>query len=155
MPSRRDVLLGFGLTAAVAAVPSSGAASPLLLAEGSSPWSLLAPLSKGAPVGRGWRIVDAAPVVRGASVLTLRHDDGRVASVHLCRRDGAPRGPASTDRCELLVMDGGQGDRPTDESLGRALQSLARRVARNEAAASTEGLLTHPERLARFGPEGL
>ena len=55
-------------------------------------------------------------------------------------------------------MDGGQGDRPTDEGLGRALINLASRVKQNELRSAdlrVRGLLSHLERVERFGPEAL
>jgi len=59
-----------------------------------------------------------------------------------------------------VVMDGGQGDRATEESLGRALMALARNVSANELRTQADpallgSLLTHGERVGRFGPEAL
>jgi len=86
--------------------------------------------------------------------LGLRHADGRHAQVHLCARDGRPRGLAHTALFDLVLMDGGQGDRPTDEGLGRALLTVASRVRSNElqtADRRVAGLLSHVERVERFG----
>jgi hypothetical protein len=59
-------------------------------------------------------------------------------------------------------MDGGDGDKRTDESLGRVIRTLAKRIARNELGAVDKQtlhdmarMLTHKERLLLFGPENL
>lgn len=173
MQSRRDLLkhLGIGLassTVLVGAACSSKAARAASLrafAGGSSseaPWALLAPLSKGESVGRGWSVTELSPVQGGASVLNLCHRDGRTARVHICAQRGKATGVARTYLLDLVLMDGGDGDKRTDESLGRVIRTLAKRIARNELGAVDKQtlhdmarMLTHKERLLLFGPENL
>ena len=59
-------------------------------------------------------------------------------------------------------MDGGDGDKRTDENLGRVIRTMAKRIAKNELGAidsstldSMARMLTHNERLALYGPEKL
>ena len=99
----------------------------------------LAPLDIGASVGRGWHVADLAGP-RGATILSLAHRDGREARVHICARSGRARGLAHTALFDLVLMDGGQGDRPTEERLGRVLQQLARHIRRNELRVDDDGL---------------
>jgi hypothetical protein len=165
MPSRRFVLQAMGVTAAAAT--AFGHAS---MAEGSDapqgdvtapPWWLVAPLSVGTRIGREWRIADLAPIAQGATILSLVHRDQRTARVHICARSGQPRGLAHTGLFDLVLMDGGQGDHPTDESLGRVLKQVARHIGRNELMVDDEGLRavvrlqSHPDREARYGPQAL
>src|SRR5688572_6119698 len=60
-------------------------------AVGAAPWELIHPLQAGDEVGLGWTVVDLSGVTSGAAVLTLTRD-GVEERVHLCRRDGSPRG---------------------------------------------------------------
>lgn len=181
MQSRRDLLQKLGLAAAVGVVStasSAAAAAPAVsatlqrdtlraLAEGgsasgSAAW-LLAPLQAGQSVGLGWRLHSLSPVERGAVVITLRHARHTEAApvegrVHLCAHHGAPRGLAHTALFDLVLMDGGQGARPTDEALGRVVLTLAAKVRTNELSGdlgSVARLLTHAERVALYGPESL
>ncbi|MBX3025687.1 hypothetical protein KF840_12340 [bacterium] len=116
-------------------------------------WGLLAPLAAGAAVGEGWQVAELGPVQAGASVLTLAHASGRTRRIHLCRNGGAPVGLVHTGAVDLVVMNGGAGEEPTEESLAQAVATVAHAVARNEAAADVAavGLLAHAERLERFG----
>ncbi|MBX3025678.1 hypothetical protein KF840_12295 [bacterium] len=119
----------------------------------AAPWGLLAPLAAGAAVGEGWQVAELGPVQAGASVLTLAHASGRTRRIHLCRNGGAPVGLVHTGAVDLVVMNGGAGEEPTEESLAQAVATVAHAVARNEAAADVAavGLLAHAERLERFG----
>ena len=166
MATRRQLLqgLGVGAVAGVAATPSLARAAHALRSSWTSaapPWWLLAPLAPGRSVGRGWSVHSLEVVRDGAAVLTLRTRDAQQARVHICAHDGSPRGLVHTALFDLVLMDGGQGDRPTDESLGRVLLQLSRHIRRNEMRsddaqmASVTGLLSHDERVALFGPEAL
>lgn len=117
---------------AAGAVPDAASAPAEAGLPAQASW-LLAPLQLGSPLGLGWRLVRAFPPIEGAITLNLAHDDGRLVRVDLCLRDGAPRGPASTQLVDFIVMDGGDGTAPMDESVGRALRRLAAIVADNEA----------------------
>ncbi len=122
----------------------------------SAPWWLLHPLSPGADLGLGWRILALHPTVQGAVTVNLAHDDGRVARVDVCLREGAPRGPASTESLDFIVMDGGNGSAPMDEPLGRVVRRLAAIVGCNEDR-SPDALATlepHADRIWRH-PDAL
>jgi hypothetical protein len=117
------------------------------------PWALLAPFGAGAVVAHGWRLVDVTPVRDGAAVVTLQNTRGRAHRVHLCRNDGSPQGVVYTRRVDLVVMNQGYGDLPTEEHLGQAVAELAHAVAANEAAVADgvfAHLLPHTERVRRF-----
>ncbi len=117
------------------------------------PWALLAPFSAGAVVAHGWHLVDLTPVQDGAAVVTLQNERGRSHRVHLCRNDGSPQGIVYTRRVDLVVMNQGYGDLPTEEHLGQAVAALAHAVAANEATvpdAVFATLLPHSERVQRF-----
>jgi hypothetical protein len=140
---------------AVGAAPKSGAddaRTPATLSDAPSapaPWELLAPLTAGAALGHGWQVAALSGVEAGSCVLTLQHANGRAQRVHLCRHDGRPAGVVYTDTLDLLVMNDGAGETPTDEGLAQAVATVAHAVARNAAAAPAE-LLAHAERLDRF-----
>lgn len=173
MNTRRALLKKMGLTVAAASAMGAGVvpgdaqatrreAITALTTSGSSdaPWWLLSPLQVGSAVGLGWSVVALSPVSRGASVLSLSHRDGRQAQVHLCAHAGHPRGLAHSALLDLILMDGGQGDRRTDEDLGRALLSLADRIRRNEVSEAADlrplaHLMSHAERVSLYGAEGL
>ncbi len=116
------------------------------------PWALVKPLAAGSVIAHGWRLTELGPVEHGASVATLANERGRSQRVHLCRNDGAPQGIVYTRRVDLVVMNEGYGDLPTDEGLAQAVAELAHVIAANEAAA--DGCLTelvpHAERVRRF-----
>ena len=117
------------------------------------PWELLSPLAAGSVVAHGWRLADLSPVQHGACVVTLQNARGRAHRVHLCRNDGHPQGLVYTRRVDLVVMNEGHGDLPTEESLAQAVAELAHVVAANEAKAPESfvaDLLPHAERLRRF-----
>lgn len=127
---------------------------------GSGPWWLLAPLKRGDHLGAGWFVAHLGAVERGASVLTLQSREGDVARVHLCQHDGAPRGLAHTELLDLILMDGGQGDKQTPETLGRVLMGLASVVRENELRldgdlAQLGRMQPHGERVDAYGPETL
>ena len=166
MATRRQLIqgLGAGLAAGSAATPALAKRAHVRRAAWSTerpPWWLVAPLAEGQAVGPVWSL-QALEVVRdGAAVLTLVSRDARQARVHICAHDGHPRGLVHTALFDLVLMDGGQGDRPTDESLGRVLMQLGRHIRRNELSSNdaqiglVTGLLSHDERVALFGPEQL
>ena len=117
------------------------------------PWELLRPLTAGASVARGWRLAELGPVQHGASVVTLVNARGRSYRVHICRNDGTPRGLIYTRRLDLVVMNGGRSDLPTEEGFGQAVARLAHVLAKNERRVATDVLaefLPHTERMQRF-----
>ena len=132
-------LAAFGLatTAVGGRVAQAQAATPASPAtpgspEAGAPWWLLRPLQPGSTLGLGWSVARLFPATQGAVTANLVHDDGRTARVDLSLREGAPKGPASTRYVDFIVMDGGDGNAPMDESLGRAVRRLAAIVADNE-----------------------
>ncbi len=150
--SRRAVLklLVFGLAAA-GAPAWAGTAAPISGDQGALPaGGLLHPIQPGQEIGLGWRLAEIHPPDDGAIRLLLSHEDGAVAKVDLVLREGAARGPASTDHLDFLVMDGtpdaDAGHRPARESLGRALRRLAAIAQQNEAALDVAALATYRER---------
>jgi hypothetical protein len=173
MRSRREILKQFStvvagsavLAGSAASTKAARAASMRAFASGgtsSAPWGLLAPIAPGHAVGRGWKVTDLSAVRAGASILTLTHRDGRTGRIHICAQQGKSAGVARTHLLDLVLMDGGDGDKRTDESLGRVIRSLAKRIARNELGtvdrATLEDMarmLPHTERMALFGPENL
>jgi len=166
MGTRRQLLqgLGIGLIAGSAVTPGLGGAARSRQAKWTSdspPWWLIAPLTSGRSLGRGWRVDSLTKVHEGAAVLSLQHRDERTARVHICTHDGQPRGLAHSVLFDLVLMDGRQGKQSTEESLGRVLVQLARHIRRNELQsddshiASVKGLLTHDDRVILYGPEAL
>jgi hypothetical protein len=140
----------FGIAAV--ATPVAGFAATAL-----HPGFLFHPLGPDAELGLGWRLQRVYPPAEGAVTVTLAHADGRQVRVDVCLRSGAPRGPASTELLDFIVMDGGDGTAVMDESLGRALRRLAAIAAENEAsdparirelAPHAERLWAHPEAMA-------
>jgi hypothetical protein len=117
------------------------------------PWALLAPFGAGAEVAHGWRLVDLTSVRDGSAVVTLQNARGRAHRVHLCRNDGNPQGVVYTRRVDLVVMNQGYGELPTEEHFGQAVAALAHAVAANEATVPERvfaPLLPHTERVQRF-----
>ena len=118
-----------------------------------APWELVSPLTAGATLAHGWRLADLGAVQNGSCVATLQNARGRSHRVHLCRNDGTPQGIVYTRRMDLVVMNEGHGDLPTEERLAQAVAELAHVVAGNEAKMSDEvfaNLLPHGERVRRF-----
>lgn len=160
--NRRQLLRTAALGAVLGTVPVRTA-----LAESdpdAGPWWLLQPYLPGVEVGLGWTVGGLSEPHRGAYVLQLHHADGAGARVHVCFHQGQPKGIGHTQHLDLILMDGGDGDAPTRESLGRVIRQLAVAIRENEASALREGgeraeqlaaLLTHSERVERFGPETL
>jgi hypothetical protein len=156
MESRRAFLRMsvFGIAAASVAggvAVSAGSSGAPVAPIGSAPDWRFAPVRAGDEIGLGWSLVRIFPAVQGAVTLTLAHADGRAARVDVCLREGAPRGPASTENLDFIVMDGGDGAGRTDESLGRVVRRLAAMAARNEEqdVASLAALEPHADRVWR------
>ncbi len=130
------------------------ASAPAPVTAPPPPWALLRPLRKGSAVAHRWRVADLSAVVDGACVLTLRNPRGREHRIHLCRNDGDPQGLVYTDRLDLMVMNGGQGELPTEEGLAQAVAKVAHVLAANEGGRRQERmmvtLLTHAERVRQF-----
>lgn len=119
-----------------------------------APWDLLRPLAMGSMVAHGWRVAGLTGIVDGSSVLTLENERGRTQRVHLCGNDGHPHGLVCTKRFDLVVMNGGQGDIPTDEGLAQAVAEVAHVLAANENGREHQhvvaALLPQAERVRLF-----
>lgn len=148
MENRRAFLRRTFAVAGVAALPGAALAASASRA-GDGPWWLVAPVGPGGEVGHGWHLARLFPPQEGAVTLNLLHVDGRTARVDLCLHDGHPRGPAHTEFIDFIVMDGGDGAAPMDESLGRAVRRLAAWVSENESQdlATLTRLQAHAERV--------
>lgn len=121
--------------------------------QAPAPWALVAPLAAGAEVAHGWTLVDLTPVQDGSAVVTLQNGRGHAQRIHLCANDGTPQGLVFTRRVDLVVMNQGYGELPTDEPLGQAVAALAHAIAANEGRVADEvfaTLLPHRERVERF-----
>jgi hypothetical protein len=122
--------------------------------SGPPPWELLHPLAPGSELAHGWRAAELSAVVDGSCVLTLQNDRGRTHRVHLCRNDGRPQGLVYTKRFDLIVMNGGQGDLPTEEGLAQAVADVAHVLAANEDGREQQALvallLPHTQRVSLF-----
>ena len=135
--------------------PASHAESVEL--AGPPPWELVAPFAAGAEVAHGWRLVDMTPVRHGSTVVTFENARGRAHRVHLCRNDGSPQGLVHTRRVDLVVMNEGYGELPTEEHFGQAVAALAHAIAKNEATVADgvfAGLVSHAERVRRYATAG-
>src|SRR5437867_11181605 len=135
-----------------AVLPPADPPSAASVASSPPPWELLSRLVAGSVVGHGWRLVGLGPVQDGSCVVTLQNRRGRAHRVHLCRNDGKPQGIIYTRRVDLVVMNEGYGDLPTEERLAQAVAKLAHVIAANETMVpdGVAELLPHAERLRRF-----
>lgn len=125
-------------------------------AGADAPWALVAPWTAGAALAGGWSVAMLGPLERGAAVLTLVHQQGQQARVHVCRRRKVAHGVAATQRLDLVLMNGGNGARPTQPSIERAMDVLAGRIGEHEHeqredASAPSGLLSHEARLSWYG----
>lgn len=164
-PTRRGLLQSLAIGGAIAATGASSVAEaapvqPFFAPGGAAPWWLLAPLTAGSRLAGGWSVVGLSQVRKGASVLLLEHAEFGEMEVHLCAHDGSPRGVTHSALVDLIVMDGGCGDRATNESLGRALKDIASRIRLNEVRGEADlkplsRMLPHDERVDAYGPENL
>ncbi len=152
MDNRRQFLQRALFGAAVVAVPGTALAAQV------HPGFLFHPMGPGADLGLGWILSAVFPPHEGAITLNLVHASGRTARVDVCLLAGAPKGPAHTALLDFIVMDGGDGDAPMDESIGRVVRRLAAVAAGNEAAdldrlrelaPHAERVWAHPDAMAR------
>lgn len=125
---------------------------PLATLAAKPPWELLQPLEVGSVVTKGWSIAGFTGAVDGSCVVTLQNERGRQNRVHICRNDGDPKGLVYTRNFDLVVMNGGKGDLPTEESFGQAVAELAHVLAANEGSTTVvSSLMPHSERLRAYG----
>jgi len=157
--SHRDINAVPGEPAVPANVPDgqgpspSPAAAEVAAISAPPPWELVSPLTAGATLAHGWRLAELGMVRDGACVVTLQNERGRARRVHLCRNAGTPQGLVYTRRADLVVMNEGNGDLPTEEGLAQAVAALAHVIAANEGTVPDRiftDLLPHAERVERF-----
>ena len=157
--NRRDVLLGLIGAAAVGGLAHPAQAGATDTAPSATPSGstenasgvegLLHPIQVGDGLAYGWQLEAVTDAHQGSAVLSLAHPEQGRARVHVCSREGS--GLASTRHYDLYLMDGRNGAEPTPEALGRVVHGLAFHLKRTEGATALPGLLTHTERLARYG----
>lgn len=150
--SRRTVAIAIAGGAVLAPLASVGSIEPAAEEhdEGPAERTLLSPLTEGARL-LSWEILAIEPLEKGAVRVALRGESGATFGIEILARDGSPlasRPPAQSERFALYVSNGGDGRSPTVEEQGLAAMALVQIVARNEAHVSTEGFLTHAERIA-------
>ena len=112
-----------------------------------------------------WVVSEMSPIQRGACVMTLKSKNGDSARVHICAHDGDPKGVAHSAFLDFVLMDGGDGALPTDETLGCKIMTLARHVLikefnmsdreLNQIDGALAQLETHSTRLETYRDEGL
>jgi len=159
-PADRPTALreGNDRTTSIANSGYSGARSEAAPAATSSatppPWELIHPLNVGSVVAYGWSVAGLTGAVDGSAVVTLQNKRGRTHRVHICRNDGRPQGLVYTRSFDLVVMNGGRGDLPTEEGFARAVAELAHVLATNEndprQRPVVAALLPQAERLRLF-----
>lgn len=136
---------------AVGAAGTSAGNRAVTSVQGPAPWALIAPLQVGSSIGNGWQIESLSDVRLGASVLAVRHESGARANVHICLRQGPAEGVAASRYFDFVLMNEANGGVPTNEALGVALITLARRAELNEVELSRIGFMRHSERLTQYG----
>ena len=154
MATRRKLLVGMGVGAMTSLL--TGLYVPKSSSE--APWWLLGELKAGSFLGRGWFLSDISPVERGASVISLRKKTGEEARIHMCAHFGNPEGLTHTKYLDFLLMDGGEGNTPSDEDVGCVILSLVERIRASEGemvANFQYQLESHTERLSLYRKEGL
>lgn len=123
---------GVDQTASIANPGFSGARSEAASIATPPPWQLIHPLKVGSTVAYGWSVAGLTGAVDGSAVVTLQNKRGRTHRVHICRNDGRPQGLVYTRNFDLVVMNGGRGDLPTEEGFARAVAELGHVLAMNE-----------------------
>lgn len=61
---------------------------------------------------------------------------------------------------DLVIMDGRDGDQPTNERLGRVIMDIASRIRKNETSDTADlrtlsRMMPHNARIDAYGPENL
>ena len=152
--SRRTALgLGAGVLAGAMITDAALSTNVLGTSVPATPEALLAPLKVGSRFAR-WTVVAIHPVEHGALTVAVRADDGHEFSLEVLARDTsplAPRPPASVGELAIHVCNSGDGWLPTAEEQGLAAMTLAQILNANGKGAPVDGLLTHADRMARFG----
>jgi hypothetical protein len=131
----------------------SGEATSSPVAATTSPDAILAPLAVGSRFAR-WTVTAIHPVEDGAMSVVVRAQDGHEFSLEIVARDASPlaaRPPAAVGALAIHVCNAGDGWMPTAEEQGLAAMTLAQVIEANGKGEAASGLLTHAERIARFG----
>lgn len=162
MQSRREMLCAFGYTTAGVLLPTATATAGVFRNHvGPAPWWLLEPLGRTSDIEQGWKVHDLEEIKAGASVLTIERAS-QLLRVHICLHDGQPKGIASSDLFDLIVMDHGQGVRTVPPHLASALFALGDIMRENEwidvpdhQRNGIKRMMTHSERVTTFGARNL
>ncbi|MBX3182844.1 MAG: hypothetical protein KIT72_18375 [Polyangiaceae bacterium] len=93
---------------------------------------LVAPLAAGAELGR-WQIASVRSLDAGAVSVLVTSASGAF-QLDVVRRSASPRSPGVTDHFEVMVMNHGDGAKPTAEEQGLAAMALAEVIRGNEQA---------------------
>ncbi|MEC7986776.1 MAG: hypothetical protein VX278_16530 [Myxococcota bacterium] len=164
MSTRRELLRKIGMSTAGLVMVSGfrvGSAQAGIHGKTSfdAPWWLFEPLAKGSYLANQWFLSDLSPIEKGAAILTLSAKDDRQARIHICGHAGSPKGIAHTKYLDLLLMDGGDGNTPSNESLGRVILSLAKHIENTESLLEQSSILSrfalHEDRLLLYKDQGL
>ncbi len=126
--------------------------TPRPAAAGPAELALLRDLPEGSKLGNRWRVEQVHGVTFGAIPVVLSSIDSGRFQIDIMRRDDEARGVASTERLELFVANGGNGNTATDEDHAEAAVAMAEVLARRESA-TPRCLLTLRERQTRH-PDG-
>jgi len=159
---RRDLLKTISVGVAALTVSQRDSLKAFIQKKNSSdaPLWLISPLEIGSSVGKGWKIEEIGLIEQGACILSLKHNSGEVTNIHICAKGEEQKGIASTELLDLVIMDGRQGEEPTQEDVGRVVMGIAKRIQSNEISleadlSSLASLQSHDERVYRYGPENL
>lgn len=152
--------MGAAVAASGTAVAAAKSPRPFGVEGANAPWGLISPLSPGASLAGGWQVQSLSDVQKGASILTLQHAVHGQANIHVCAHDGQPQGVASTAMLDLVIMDGRDGNKPTNERLGRVVMDIASRIRKNETSDTADlrtmsRMMPHVARVDAYGPENL
>ena len=149
----RRTALGLGAGVLAGAMIAGAAPDAMSVTTATPSAALLAPLTVGSRFAR-WTVAAIHPVKDGALSVLIQARDGQEFSLEVFARDAsplAPQPPAAVGALAIHVCNAGDGKLPTAEEQGLAAMTLARVIAANGKGEAASGLLTHAERIARFG----
>lgn len=146
--NRRTLLTGAGALTALAAVRTAAGAPPLAAV------AAVPKLAVGLKLG-ACTLERILPVERDALPFELKDPAGRLFIVEAHVHDPAHPGIARAGSLDVFLVNGGNGDTPTDETHGVAAMELARVLSlREQAGAEVPTLATIAERWSYDPPPG-
>lgn len=111
------------------------------------------PLSVGDTLAGGWKIGALESDHAGGLVVQLVAPDGGTLRALMTRHDVTGTAMASTSKVDVVLLNAGDGQKPTPDDHVAIVRSLAQRIDGNEAALpGSKSLLTATERQVRFQP---